>query len=342
MIKQFCFSVMVICLLLTQILTANAQSLDNLYVKQAYKEVLLTGFTRSVRHITVSSEVNGKVIGVNYEEGDVIKDQPFIEIDPTFINLSIKAWKNTINRTNVKIQSIKSRIDYLEKEYKRVNSLFKKSLVSEEMRDEIRQDLDQAKFDVSFTVNEKRSLEIELKELEERRKRYTINMPEGFVITQKNIEPGDIIEVGKELARVSDYRQLVVPLSVSREQLKALEEFGSGFHAMVEGKEVDASIKWLNPAFDDKTRKFKIELEIKNYEGYHRGGLQFTVSLKIPDQGIMIPKAAVIERYDHPKVELMNGDIVNLILLEESADFLIAAYDKRLEHGTRLKPVLTK
>ncbi|KJR40145.1 Secretion protein HlyD [Candidatus Magnetoovum chiemensis] len=336
--KKLISQAVIITAILALPLTALSQS-SRLFVKQAHKDTAITGFTRSCKDVMVSSEVTGKVTKINYDEGDTITKAPFIEIDTTFTDLKIENTKKTIEKIDTQIRSINSKIAFLEKEYKRTEALFKKDTVSEVKMDAAKQDLEQAQLSLGAALAEKASLEISLKEQAEIKNRHTIKAPEGFIVTMKALEAGDNVEIGKVLASVSDYRNLVVPLSVSNDELEAIKSLPKEFEALLEGKPVKASLNWINPKFNEETRKLNIEIAVSSYEGQHRGGLRFTVPIKLPADGLMIPKAAVISRYENPKVILKDsGASINLIALDETDDFLIVANDERLKDGTELKP----
>ena len=60
---------------------------DDLIVQPARRNITLTGYTRSQTTVTLSSEVNGRILKVNYDDGQVIDKLPFLDIDPRFIDL---------------------------------------------------------------------------------------------------------------------------------------------------------------------------------------------------------------------------------------------------------------
>ena len=58
---------------------------EHLIVQPASRDITLTGYTRSQTTVTLSSEVAGRVIKINYDDSQVIGNLPFLSIDPTFI-----------------------------------------------------------------------------------------------------------------------------------------------------------------------------------------------------------------------------------------------------------------
>jgi len=322
------------------VFSVNIFAKEKFVVKRAKEEVILLGYTRKERSKIISSEVSGKVLKVNYDIGDSIKDKPFIEIDPTFILFQIKKTKLSIKKMDINIQKIISRITYLEKEFYRIDTLYKKDRATEVKRDAAAEELQQAKLQLSLLKQEKAFLETTLQELIERKRRYNINAPKGWIVTERNVEPGEIVKIGVPLAKVSNYRRLVVPLSVTSDELSAIKSLPRIFDAKIEGNPVKASIHWINPAFDEKTRKLKIEIIIKKYKGEKRGGLRFTLPIFIKTQELLIPKAAVTKRYDNPTVRLKEtGEIINIVIIKDIKDYFIVKPNKHLAPGTELVEV---
>ncbi len=312
-----------------------------LKIVPAKEKVVLTGYTRSDKSMTLSSEVSGKIMTVNYDVGQTIKDKPFFEIDTTFIDFKIAGVRQSVKKIEAAIRKNKSRVEYLKKEFIRIDRLHKGDRATEVRRDAAKEELDQAKLERSVLASEKAILMTNLNELKERRKRYFIHGPKGWIVTKRFREKGEIININTPLARLGDYRTLVVPLAVSSKELTAIQNLSENFEAKLEQEKIFAKIKWVNPGFDEKTRKLNIELFILKYEGPKRGGLKFSLPLLIDAKGLWIPKAAVINRYENPRVTIKaTGEKVNIIVLGETDGYLIVSSNDKLETGMELEPAV--
>jgi len=267
---------------------------------------------------------------VNYEIGDRIDKKAFCEIDPTFINLNIKRTRQNIKQLEYNQQRINSRVLYLKKEFERVKNLFKRQSVSEVRMDEASKNLDQAQFELNAVAQEIAARQTTLEELLERKKRHSIYAPKGWSVISKTVEAGDIVSTNMVLAKIADFRELVVPLAVSTEELQALKALPRPLDVFIEGQAVKAAIHWVNPEFNEATRKLDIELILSEYDGEKYGGLFFKLPLPVATEGLLIPKAAVVNRYENPKVTLAeSGEVVSVEVLREfENDYLIAETEK--------------
>ncbi|MCP4116965.1 MAG: HlyD family efflux transporter periplasmic adaptor subunit [Desulfobacteraceae bacterium] len=310
-----------------------------LVVGKAEREILFTGYSRASRTVSISPEVSGRVTEVNYHVGDRIGGKPFVRIDTTFVDLGMEHTRRSLARLDVRLKSVKSRIGYLEKEFLRVDLLHKKEHATEVSRDRAAQELEQAELELEGLAADRAVLEIVLEEAGQKRLRHSITVPRGLAVTGRMVEVGEIVGPGMELARVSDYTELVVPLSVTGDELEAVRSMAGRVRGTLSGAPVDYSVRRVNPRYDEGTRKLSLELVAKNYSGERRGGLKFTLALGVATGGVTVPGAAVSRRYENPVVVLKgSGRAVPVVVLEESGGFFIVMDDKRLVPGMELMP----
>ncbi|MCG6894055.1 MAG: HlyD family efflux transporter periplasmic adaptor subunit [Desulfobacteraceae bacterium] len=318
--------------------SASLAADDALVVRKAVKEVRLTGYSRSDTELTLSAEVSGKVVAAAYEVGQTVGEDPFCQIDTTFIDLQIEHLRNSRRRLEVSGAKSRSRVTYLAKEFHRIDRLFRENSTAEAKRDAAAEDLEQAELEGEAIAAEQAALDAQIRELAERRKRHEVTAPAGWIVVERRVEPGEVVSPGQALARVADYGTLVVPLAVSGKEYAALQSLPSPFSARLEGQTIRALLFRVNPEFNEKTRKLDVELKILDWNGERRGGLQFTLPVTIETEGLRIPKEAVINRYDDPRVILAeSGETVRLLILDEENGDFVAAAKEGLTPGTRLK-----
>ncbi len=310
----------------------------DLIVQTAKRDITLTGYTRGQTTATLSSEVAGRVLKIDYEVGQVIDKAPLLSIDPTFINLEISTTRRSLDQLKITRKKRRSKVTFLAKEYRRIESLFQRGSSPESRRDTFREDLDQASFEVESVVAEIAIAKIRLQELQERKSRHKIYAPAGWIVVAKLVEEGELVTVNTPVARVADYEHLVVPLSVSAQELEAIQQLAPEFDVQLDGQSAKAAINWINPEFDETSRKLNIELILRSYPGQKRGGLICRVSLQPKTEGLWIPKKAVISRYENPRVFLKNsGEEIKVLVIGQTDNHIIVADHPKLPPGTLLQ-----
>jgi RND family efflux transporter MFP subunit len=315
-----------------------ASAREPLVVDTARKTVAVSGYTRSAAKRNVASEVAGKVLAVRYDVGQTIADKPFVEIDPTFIQFQIDQADWSLKKLEVSRKRVHSRLSYLEKEFQRIERLLSGDATTRARYDAAAEELDQAQLELLNTDLEIKTLKTRMAELKERRQRHSIILPKGWVVVDRRVEPGEIIVAGTLLARIADFERLVVPLYVSGEELAAIRQMNP-LEIRIDGNPVRAVLNWVNPEFDERTRKLAIELQIQDYDGPRRGGLQVELTLEVATKGLMVPKSAVENRFDNPRVTLKDsGKSIAIIILGEDNGHVLVADQPGLSPGIELKP----
>ena len=154
--------------------------------------VTLTGFTRPRTLMTITSEVAGRCLFVSGDIGDHIDgSRPFIKIDPTFILLDIETNK-------LAQEQLKRKITLNKQELER----YKKLLVNQSIP---QTKLDQVSLQYDLSIIQLKSLINTEKRLQELYKRHVITGPPEYRIIDKTVEPGELINVGQNLAGLGDF-----------------------------------------------------------------------------------------------------------------------------------------
>lgn len=333
---RFCLAGVLLSLLLA---VSPVLAGESLVVTQARKAVTLSGFTRAATTMTLATEVSGKILSLGYDVGQSIAKAPHALIDTTFVDFQIQNIRQSIRKIEVAQRQNDSRVAYLKREFERMDRLHKGDRTTEVRRDAAEEEYLQSRLEGETLGVEKAALEISFKEAQERKQRHRISAPEGWVLVSKRAEAGEVVTANAPLATVADFGHLVVPLSVSAEELEAIRALGKEFEARLENAPATLRLKWVNPEFDEKTRKLGIELVVTRHEVENRGGLRLTLPLETAAEGLRIPAAAVINRYENPRVTLKSsGEVIPIQILSTSNGHLLIADHPRLSVGTELAP----
>lgn len=326
-----------ILILFIVFLPARIIAQEALVVKRAQRDVNLSGYTRARTTVSLSAEVSGKIIERNYDVGQIIEDKPFFVIDTTFIDFQIESTRHTLSQLHVSMQMKRSRMAYLKKEFERIRQLYQRNSTAGSKRDAAEEEYTQSQLEMDTNAVQIAQAKTSLAELEERRRRHWIYAPSGWLVTGRLAETGEIIRVDAPLASVGDYRTLVIPLALSADEFTALQRLGPSFDALLEGETVKTTVLRVDPQFDEKTRKINLELEVNGYSGDHRGGLRLTLPLKVYSGGLQVPKRAVFNRYENPKVKIKStGEEIAVLVLGETSDHFTIGDNRQLRPGVEL------
>ena len=269
----------------------------------AVQPVTLTGFTRPRTVIDLSAEEAGKVMRVLADIGDRIAENgTFACLDQTFIDLEIQSNRAELAR-------IKIEIDFFSKQVSRYRTLVGRNSVAQMQLDEMERSL--AGFQRQFEA-----LKIEERRLQERKRRFCIAAPPGWLVIERTIEEGEWLDAGQQVGRVGDFSSLLIPYALSLPEYQALRATKPLTVRLPElGKTVAASLERVSPDFDEQSHKIKLDLEIGG-RGL-RGGLRAELMLKIPDPSgaVLIAAEALEERYEQYWLHTPEGKEIRVVYL---------------------------
>jgi len=305
-------------------------------IEKGFTITSLRGYSRALATATISSEVSGRIERLNYREGDTIGSKPLVEIDRTFINLDIRDLDINLKSIEVSEKKLSSRLTFLEKEFLRRQRLVQNGRIATVSFEEIEQQRDQTVLEQEALRIKKSALKIKRQRLEEQLKRYHPTARQGWKISRRLIESGEIVAPGTPLFQVQNFAAMLVPLTVTNQQLQQLQQIKRNISAKLSGEKATCQIYSISPDFDEKTRKIHIELRVNSSSIEPRGGLPLTLDIKIPKPGVMIHRDALINRYEQPRIELPSGKRVHVQILDTAGDFIRIARHPDLLPGTEL------
>ena len=253
----------------------------------------LTGFTQPRAVMTITSEVTGRCLTMSGEIGDTLQPgTPLVTIDPTFILLEINT--NTLAR-----QKQKKTIALNKQELERYQHLRAGHSTPQATLDRVHLQYDIALIELDNLVNKGTRLR-------EQHDRHTISGPTGYQIIDRLIEPGEYITTGQPLARLGNFRELLIPLVLSYDEYQALRAL-SPIPVYLPDLELtlQATLLRTSPEFDKKSRKIKVDLllpekEVDKLSTLH-GGLRVQIQLTLHSRtgSYLVPASAVRERHEY-------------------------------------------
>ena len=307
-----------------------AYAADPLATAQAaYRQITVTGFTRARASMELATEVPGKIEHVYADIGDAIPgDGKFACIDDTFVAIDIKSAENDIARHGTLSISI-----FIKNRSPGISNWLKKSAAVSLLDDLERQLGNSQRLLQSDKLRKQR--------LRETRRRHCVESPSGWKVVERYIEPGQWVDTGMPVARVSDYSSLLVPFALSEKQLAALQQQRGNLKVFLPDfdRMVPAAIEHISPAFDDQSRKLRIDLLVNEGLPQHRGGLRVDLTLKLMDEPgiLLIAKGALDKRFEEIWLERKDGKNIRVSLLGYNNAGMARIQTSQIQAGDQFK-----
>ena len=94
--------------------------------------------------------------------------------------------------------------------------------------------------------------------------RTRVSAPFDSVVHDRVVEIGDYVAIGDPLVRLVDTDPLIVVGNINEKDIGALEIGSKGLTRVLDGPEVEGTIRYLAPVADESTRSFRVELAVPN------------------------------------------------------------------------------
>ncbi len=202
----------------------------------------------------VSSEVSGLVEKIEVRQGDRIKKgDPLVSLDTELLDKEIEL-------AGSKIEQIDLRVGHTEKQYRRLEKLLPAKGISEK-------DFEDALFAYQDALTQKKEKEVELAKLLIRKKKSIIAAPFDGIVLEKNVDVGDWLQQGKQLARIASESDLFVKVPVAETLLQFVSQ-GNEVPVVINafGKEISGSIVDFDPTADAQTKNVFLKVKIPSMD----------------------------------------------------------------------------
>ena len=153
--------------------------------------------------------------------------------------------------------------------------------------------------------------------------RTRIKAPFDGTVEVQPAKVGDYLTVGETCATLVSRDPLVVVGAVSERQIGKLQVGMTGKADLVTGETVTGTIRFLAASADEKTRTFKIELEVANPEGALRDGVTADISIPLAATRAHRLSPTLLVLNDAGEIGLRtieNGDTVRFMAVKPLAD----------------------
>lgn len=307
----------------------------NLYAETAYvtaqasyREVIITGFTRARSTMKLASEVSGKIKEVFADIGETLPEKgKFACLDDTFIEIDIELARNDEAQRAVEVQ-------FFNKQVSRHRKLVSKKSASVSELDDLKRQLKNAQKQLI-------SAKLKRQRLEENRLRHCIDAPFGWRVIERDIEPGQWINAGETIGLIGDYYRLLIPLTLSAAELTVLKNMPAEIELLLidYNLPIVAKIERISPAFDEHSRKIRVDLVVEGDLPDYRGGMRVELTVKLPDEfgAFDVPRKALRMRYEEVMLQRKDGEFISVALLGYQKNGMAKVSSENIKAGDMFK-----
>ena len=214
--------------------------------------------------ITISSEANGKLEFLNFEEGQVLEKGTIIGlVDTVQAYLSkqqLLASKQTVASKSGGVWSqvsvLNQQLQTAKREQQRIQNMFDENAATQRQLDQANSQVDVLKKQIqnvetqnSPIVNEVKSIDAKMAQIEEQITKSKITNPIKGTVLTKYAEQGEIVSFGKPLYKIADLDEMTLRVYVSETQLPNIK-IGQKVTVKIDSgddlKDYNGTISWIS------------------------------------------------------------------------------------------------
>ncbi len=245
--------------------------------------------------VTVSAESNGKIIQLNFDEGDQIsKGKEVIVIDTVALQLKKEQLQIAKNIIYAKSKGVLSQISVLKAQKdkakinkKRIESLLADKLGSQKQLDDvngnitvINRQIKSIEIQNSSVINEAKKLDTQIAEMDYQIAKSKISNPIDGTVLVKYVELEEVTAFGRPLYKIADMREMTFKGYVSEPQLANLkigQEVTIKIDAQDGMKAYKGSISWIASQAEFTPKIIQTKKE--------RVNLVYAIDVSVPNDG---------------------------------------------------------
>jgi multidrug efflux system membrane fusion protein len=209
------------------------------------REVLVNGRTQPDRRVELRTEAEGRVNRILVERGQAVAGGELLfTLDSRDREARLAEAASLVNQREI--------------EYAAIQNLRGKQFTTEVQTAEALARLESAR-----AAHASMQLEIA---------NTSIEAPFAGVVQERQIEIGDFVRVGDSVVEFVDLDPIIIAGNVSEREIGHIEVGSSGSAILVDGSDVQGSVRYISRVADAATRTYLIELAVPNPDNQIRAG----------------------------------------------------------------------
>lgn len=241
----------------------------------------LPGTVISLRDALLSAEISGRLewlaeVGEQVEKGQIIA-----RIDDHLLNLQLR-------NDQAQIKRIKADMNYQRRQQQRLSKLLQNNSVA-------KSDLDQVESRLGILQQDLAIAKINAERAQYQLSRSKVVAPFSGVIADRNMNLGELTQIGSPLLRLVDTQQLEIsvsaPLRVAR-----FNTPGTMVAVHRDSEEISTEIRGAVPVGDERSRMMELRLKLKGSEWLIGEAVTVELAQAANTQQLSVPRDALVLR----------------------------------------------
>lgn len=265
------------------------------------REFRLDGVVEAINKATVSAQTRGTIQKILVDVDD------FAEKGAVIIHLKDVSQKSQLKKAQAGEKEAISHLSKAEDEFKRIEDIYAKKVVSKSKMDEARHALSAAKARLD-------SARANLEEAREQLSYTRVKAPYSGIVTERHVEVGETVQTGAKLMTGVSLDKLRVNVDVPQNLINKIRVFGKAFvytDAAIGGDQVQVAVDKITvfPIADRASNTFKVRLDLpQGIDGLFPGMFVKASLVTGEKQVLQVPQKSIVYRSELTAVYVVTED----------------------------------
>ncbi|WP_341526454.1 efflux RND transporter periplasmic adaptor subunit [Nostoc sp. UHCC 0302] len=284
-----------------------------------------TGNTVPFRVVSLRSQVEGRLLALNVDVGDTVKQgQNIGQLDDAILSTELKQAeaelaalksevariRNQVSNARAEVERVRLQLVQAQSDSQRQQKLFQSGAIAEQTAQQARTQAQTAAQALRAAQEQVRTeqqavaaaqgrvvaQQAVVAQAKERRSYTRLTSPINGVVTGKVTEPGNLLQAGGEVLSIGDFNRVKVALAVSELELAQIQ-LGQAVQVRLDAfpnQTLVGRVIRISPAADATARLIPVEVVIPNNDGKIGSGLLARVKFENQtSQRVLVPQAAI-------------------------------------------------
>ncbi|WP_448584265.1 efflux RND transporter periplasmic adaptor subunit [Thermocrinis sp.] len=269
-------------------------------VESTYVATMVAG-----KRAEISSKLIGSVVSIEVKEGDCVKrGKLLVRIDAKDVQSQVQALEKQKEQAEFAYRSAMAHYEAIKKTYDRYSKLLKEGAVTQQEFDQVKAQFESAEAQVKQAMAGVKAIEYQKSAVASNLSYANIVAPFDGCVVSKMVDVGDLATPGQPLI-IFEGGPYKVEAHLPEMFLEKIE-IGNKLKVAVGEKILEGRVVEKSNSIDPTSRTFRIELAIPS-DGL-RSGMLAKVFIPQAKSTLLIPKSAVVKRFDFTGVWVVRED----------------------------------
>ncbi len=260
------------------------------------QERVFDAVIEAVHQSTVSAQLVGRVVEINYDVDD------FVPKDSVILRFRDSEQRARLQQAEAALQEARARLKEANDEFARAKDIYAKKLVA-------KAELDKAEAGQKAARARLEAAEAKLAEAKEQFDHTVIKAPFAGIVTARHVELGETVGVGQPLMTGFSFEHLRATTQIPQAFVNAVREHGQARVILKDELSIEAQSLRVFPFADERSHSFNVRVNLPQGDyGVYPGMFAKVAFVTGEVERLMVPAMAVVSRSELTGVYVVAED----------------------------------